>query len=169
MQVIVKFHEEADRLLIVCQGKVHIEFDHPEIHRHPMRIKEGEYLGDMALLGEKDWAKSTCFHFPPSEDKSGHPTEIRAAACPMSFVVVLQMSTRVFQEILSAAPAAVRVNVNDFHEKWCQNRAALGAADPREQYAMEHLRSWAHIVSLLKKARAHESAARGWSYPSVTN
>ena len=32
MQVIVKFHEEADRLLIVCQGKVHIEFDHPEIH-----------------------------------------------------------------------------------------------------------------------------------------
>jgi hypothetical protein len=55
-------------------------------------VCEGEYIGDMALLGQDDWAKSTCFELPPDEvDTSADVTEIKVTADRLSYVVALQV------------------------------------------------------------------------------
>ena len=64
--VLVNFSDEADKLIIFVNGKVTVEFEHSSIHRPNMTLKDGDFIGDMALLGEQDWAASTCFHFPPT-------------------------------------------------------------------------------------------------------
>ena len=67
LAALVNFSDPADRMLILVTGKVMVEFDHPVIQRETLNLDEGDYIGDMALLKEDDWAKSTCFHFPPAE------------------------------------------------------------------------------------------------------
>ena len=42
-----------------------MDFEHSTIQRQRMTLRDSEYIGDMAILGERDWASSTCFHFPP--------------------------------------------------------------------------------------------------------
>ena len=66
-EILVNFSDAADRMLIFIEGKVNVEFDHSQISREPLKLKDGDYIGDMALLSEHDWAKSTCFHFPPEQ------------------------------------------------------------------------------------------------------
>jgi hypothetical protein len=71
-------------------GKVKVEFEHSQMNRAPIFLDQGQvsfntlatgsvvilglatlnsfsqqFVGDMALLGERDWADSTCFNFIP--------------------------------------------------------------------------------------------------------
>ena len=63
--------DPADKLVIIVAGKVSVEFEHSTIHRNSMVLKDGDYVGDMAILGDEDWANSTCFHFPPTGAAAG--------------------------------------------------------------------------------------------------
>ena len=65
--------DPADKLVIIVAGKVSVEFEHSTIHRNNMVLKDGDYVGDMAILGDEDWANSTCFHFPPAGEGRGAP------------------------------------------------------------------------------------------------
>jgi CRP-like cAMP-binding protein len=67
--VIINYSDPADRLVILVSGKVHVEFEHSEFHRRPMQMGAGQFFGEMAILGEKDWADSTCFNLMPQNTK----------------------------------------------------------------------------------------------------
>jgi CRP-like cAMP-binding protein len=68
-EVIINYSDPADRLVILVSGKVHVEFEHSEFHRRPMQMGAGQFFGDMAILGEQDWADSTCFNLMPQNTK----------------------------------------------------------------------------------------------------
>ena len=47
--------------------------------RDSLTLKEGDFLGDMALLGKTDWSLSTCLHLVPSEADGKGLTEIQVS------------------------------------------------------------------------------------------
>jgi CRP-like cAMP-binding protein len=59
---VVKYSDPADRLIIIVEGRVDVEFDHSTIVQHPMELKHGDFIGDIAILGNRDWGSSTCFN-----------------------------------------------------------------------------------------------------------
>ena len=59
--VVINFSDPADRLVIIVSGSVRVEFEHSQIQLEPLNLSQGQFVGDMAILGEKDWAVSTCF------------------------------------------------------------------------------------------------------------
>jgi len=62
----------------------------------------------MAILGEKDWAESTCFNFLP-QDTTEH-TEIMVST-PLDYVVTIQLTAEKFQIVYDAASAITKVQV----------------------------------------------------------
>ena len=91
----ILFFSHAFRLVL-------LEFEHSTFQRPSMVLKEGDFIGDMALVGEMNWAKSTCFNFPPKEvDEDREFTELRVTPYQESYVVCLTLSTEKFQEVLA--------------------------------------------------------------------
>jgi hypothetical protein len=67
----------------------------------------GQFFGDMAILGEKDWAESTCFNFLPQDTKEH--TEIMAT--PLDYVVTIKLTAEKFQIVYDAASAITKVQI----------------------------------------------------------
>jgi hypothetical protein len=42
-----------------------VEFEHHHKKIEPQTLKDGDYVGDFSLLGDADWASSTCLALPP--------------------------------------------------------------------------------------------------------
>ena len=99
-EVIVQMHQGADRLIIIVEGIVEIAFEHPTLHLPKCRdFVKGDYLGDFSILGDTDWGNSTAFSLLVNTTRE--PVDIEARAAPSSFVVVLELELKKFQEALS--------------------------------------------------------------------
>ena len=168
-EVLVNFSDAADRMLIFIEGKVNVEFDHSQISRDPLKLKDGDYIGDMALLSEHDWAKSTCFHFPPEQvDDQQEDTEIQVTPHPMSYVVALHLTRTAFQDTLEQAAPITQEAVENFHKKWQQTRDLIrNETDETERISLQQLRAWEDFVLRIKKKRHQELALeenREWKF-----
>ena len=78
-------------LYIAASGKVLVEFDHSVHHWPAMTLKEGDYIGDMALVNELNWAKSVSSVLPPSLPLSFPPQErsfVKGAKMTIHIIVV---------------------------------------------------------------------------------
>ena len=51
-EVLVNYSDPADRLLVIVSGTLSVEFDHPEVPREGTCLNAGEYIGDLAILGD---------------------------------------------------------------------------------------------------------------------
>ena len=120
--VLVKFNDPADRLIYFVAGRVDIEYSHTRIHRQTMAFCEGDYIGDMALLGVRDWAQSTRFSFYEADPE---PTEIQVTAKLSTFVVVLLLTAAKWEEVLSKSPVT-QAYVTEFLDDYKCCRAAIG-------------------------------------------
>ena len=101
----------TNRLIYLVSGKVNVDFD-GAVSRDKMMLKNGDYVGDMAILGFPDWADSTCFHFPPNQ--SDELTQIRVQACPAEHVVVLQLLEEDFGAALEESSAITQASISEF-------------------------------------------------------
>jgi hypothetical protein len=137
--------------------QIFAEFEHPTIQRPTMVLKQGDFIGDMALVGEMDWAKSTCFNFTPSEvDGEKEATEIKVSPYQDSYVVALTLSTESFQATLSSASQVTQAAVQDFLNQWKKKRELN--ADPKDAYKPEQLFWWENLVRIFKKKSCQEAA-----------
>ena len=144
MSMPILFFSHAFRLVL-------LEFEHSTFQRPSMVLKEGDFIGDMALVGEMNWAKSTCFNFPPKEvDEDREFTELRVTPYQESYVVCLTLSTEKFQEVLANGSQVTVVAVQEFHDKWKRTRAKLSEDADEGNYAMEQIYAWEHVVAKLK-------------------
>jgi len=159
-QVLLNFSDAADRLLIFVSGQVLVEFEHPTIVRPKMKLKDGDYIGDLAILGEDDWAMSTCFHLPPHEvDTVPDRTEIKVSTMSHSFVVVLQLTREAFDTTLQKAHVVTQQAVDEFLRKWHKTREnILNDDDPTQVFSMEMLRAWEDIAYRIKKKKRRDTA-----------
>ena len=60
------------------------------------------HTGDMTLVGDHDWASTTCFNFPEETDEI---TEILVTASG-DYVMALELKAQVFQDALYTSPQA---------------------------------------------------------------
>jgi hypothetical protein len=134
----------TNRLIYLVSGKVTVDFD-GAVSRDKMMLKDGDYVGDMAILGYPDWADSTCFHFPPN--KSDELTEIRVQACPAEYVVVLQLLEEDFGAALEESSAITQASISEFSELWENKRAHFEEGESRD---MKAVRFWERIVLRLR-------------------
>jgi hypothetical protein len=112
----------------------------------------------MALVNELNWAKSTCFNFPPNEvDDDKEFTEIRVTPFQDSYVVALTLSTEKFQETLKNGSPVTVAAVEEFHTKWRKQREAM-SEDPANVYKMEQLHAWEMMASAFKKKIRQDAA-----------
>ena len=135
---------------MIVSGRVWVEFDHPTLARPKMSLREGDYIGDMAILGEQDWAKSTCFRFAPQAAEED-PTEIQVSTFPNEYVIVLtvpvwlscmhtdelarlsqtdahihtQLTGLEFMTAVSSSSLPLQAVVCQFHEKSHNSRRAM--------------------------------------------
>jgi len=157
-EVLINFSDPPDELLIIVDGKVQVEFEHPSVQRHSIVLKEGDFIGDMGLVGEEDWAMTTCFNFPPAQvDAYPERTEIKVCTHSTSFVVVLELTREAFQDTLAASSVVTKGAVDEFVNKWKKTRAAA-CEDPAGAYSMEQLLRWDHFASKFKKKARHDKA-----------
>jgi hypothetical protein len=118
-----------DRLIIIESGKVDVEFSHPTRDHPPMVLKDGDFFGDMVLLGETDWASSTCFGISPEapqEDAEANGaalnTEISVVSCPNEFVVVLILKAESFRRSIVKASVSLQGEMQDYLGRWTTSR-----------------------------------------------
>jgi hypothetical protein len=81
-------------------------------------LRAGDYIGDMTLLGHKDWGVSTMLESETLGDAEHDYTEIRVAAHEYSFVVCLEISAEGFQKCRDKASFATKVAINEFETAW---------------------------------------------------
>jgi len=169
-EVIINFSDPADQLVIIVSGKVTVEFEHSTIHRNPLMLKDGDYVGDMAILGDEDWANSTCFHFPPADTDEN--TEIQIKTYPNEYVVVLQLNGEQFQEVLNNSAVVTQAAVSEYIEKWKQSREAIACeTDPLKMFRMKQIRNWEGLTLRLKKAYNQHQAQEEhseWNFAAKT-
>jgi len=156
-EILVNFSDGADRLIIFVSGKVDIQFEHPSIHRQQMTLKQGEFIGDMAILGDEDWANSTCFHLQPSD--SDEPTEISVCTAPHEYVVVLELRAQDFQIVLQNSLPVTQAAVDHFIEKAKRAREAIACeTDPLKIFRMKAIRRWESFVLAYNKSHQYKEA-----------
>jgi hypothetical protein len=81
-------------------------------------LRAGDYIGDMTLLGHKEWGVSTMLESETLGDAEHDYTEIRVAAHEYSFVVCLEISAEGFQKCRDKASFATKVAINEFETAW---------------------------------------------------
>lgn len=101
-----------------------MEFEHPDIHYDAVTLKEGDYIGDISILGKddqvlNDWASSTCFNFPPIG--TNERTEIRVTT-ENDYVVALELRAQAFQSTLTSGSLVNQDAVQTFVEDWMRRR-----------------------------------------------
>jgi CRP-like cAMP-binding protein len=121
-EVMVNFADPADRLVIIVSGKVQVEFEHSTIDREPVTLGPGQFFGDMSILGEKDWAVSTCFNFRPQD--TGENTEIKAQS-QKDYVVTIQLTAANFQNVYAEAETVTKAAIQAFITKWKDKRGQI--------------------------------------------
>ena len=161
-QAVVKYSDPADRLIIIVEGKVDVEFDHSSIVHHPIELKHGDFIGDIAVLGNNDWGSSTCFNLEPN--KTGEEVEISVRAHEMSFVIVLELRKEDFERTLASASFHVRLFVDKYFRQYQRQIDKLNSLDG---YEMKFIRLWDTIVrKLLQFSRARKlktQRSQNWS------
>ena len=160
-QVLVKFSDPADRLIIVVSGKVVVEFEHSSISRDPVNLISGQFIGDLSLLGDKDWANSTCFNFLPQD--TDELTEIMVHT-PTEYVVTIQLTAEKFQKVYDAASVLTKGAIQDFLAKWKEKRRQIleemdaSKLGNNEVKILRITRLWEMITRGISKRYAHQAA-----------
>ena len=160
-----------------------MEFENLEGHRphvvSHLTLCAGEYLGDMAILGEPDWASSTCLcdhlkkmavsHAGAAGGVDEEPTEICVRACPNEFVVVIELDAEAFQQTLDSGSAVTKAALQAFLQKWrlrqagsrsfcrhpAQSVGALVHSFRDSEYSTRAVRGWEKLMLLLRKTFLH--------------
>ena len=120
---VVGFDQDADRLIIFVSGRVWVEFEHSYAK---ISLKEGDYIGDMAILGERDWAKSTCLHLDATHDDENIEISVKVKH---EYVVVLQLHAHLFQEAVSQTSMLLQASLQQFREHWATARQQFGRTE----------------------------------------
>ena len=121
--ILINFADPADMLVIIVSGKVQVEFEHSTIEREPVILGPGQFVGDMAILGEKDWAESTCFNFRPQN--TGENTEIKVQPLKDDYIVAIQLTAANFQKIYAEAQTVTKAAIQEFITKWKNKREQI--------------------------------------------
>ena len=146
-EALIKFSDPADRLICLVKGRVDIEFEHPNIQRDPLSLQRGDYIGDMALLGVRDWAESTRFFVPKPDPE---PTDIQVTAGPSEFVVVLELTAEAWDGVLRKS-TVTQAHVAEFLEQWKGDRAEACTDVKQSKSEMRAVRSWEIIATKIQR------------------
>ena len=131
----------STRLLMLVDGQVVVDIEHPSMDVKPMHLQPGDYIGDFGILGEDDWGASTMFNL--TVNREGEPVEIRVSAHHGKYAVLLQLLRDAFQGALSNAVFDVQQCVGMFCSTWQQEKIDAGALDG---YSRAHLLHWGIIT-----------------------
>lgn len=154
-------------------GKADVEFEHEEIERENQTLNAGDYIGDLALLGDEGWASSTCFNLGYVDSKD--PVEIQVTPCPNEYVIALQLLRQDFVESMeSCKNVMVRKGVEEWAQKQMRaNRVAMelpGAVDGSAPNVrnMKALRTWERLVMRICNAK-QQRPRRGmdWAFVGI--
>jgi len=145
--VLIKFSDPADRLICLVKGLVDIEFEHPNIERDPVSLQRGDYIGDMALLGVRDWAESTRFFVPKPDPE---PTDIQVTAGTSENVLVLELTTKDWDGVLRKS-SVTQAHVAEFLEQWNGDRVAASTEIKQSKSEMRAVRSWEIIATKIQR------------------
>jgi hypothetical protein len=105
----------------------------------------------MALLGNNDWASTTCFDF---SDETDEITEIMVTARG-EYVIALELKAEVFQTLLQTSPQA-QAAVEEFLDSWRKGRAKRNKFDKElTQAQIRAIRKWEQIMMPIKKIVRH--------------
>ena len=105
----------------------------------------------MALLGNNDWASTTCFDF---SDETDEITEIMVTARG-EYVIALELKAEVFQTLLQTSPQA-QAAVEEFLDSWRKGRAKRNEFDKELTQAQKRaIRKWEQIMMPIKKIVRH--------------
>jgi hypothetical protein len=163
-EALIKFSDPADRLICLVDGRVDIEFEHPNIQRDPLSLQRGDYIGDMALLGVRDWAESTRFFVPKSDPE---PTDIQVTAGPSEFVVVLELTAEACDGVLRKS-TVTQAHVAEFLEQWKGDRAEACTDVKQSKSEMRAVRSWEIIATKVQRRwRSDEKDKHSMSVKNV--
>ena len=157
---IVDLGELADRLLVVVSGEMAVYVENPKNDTSDTcTFKAGDFLGDFALLGEKDWGSSTLINVPN--------VQIEAYTMPERFVVCLVLEASAFTTITASHDKWLSVLIDQFrtqrllHRREAEDVAVKDGQDQVKE-ALSFARSshlqikWGTFVSKLIKKRIKE-------------
>lgn len=112
-EVVINFQNAADRLIYIVSGRAEVQFEHPLHSYDPMTLKEDDFIGDMAILGDDEWSHSTLLS---KTNVGSERTEIKMT-CQSEYVVVLELTKNSFQDKLREASLVTAAAVEDFRTK----------------------------------------------------
>eukprot|EP00802_Teleaulax_amphioxeia_P008070 Tamp_08078.p1 GENE.Tamp_08078~~Tamp_08078.p1 ORF type:complete len:198 (-),score=38.69 Tamp_08078:1570-2163(-) len=151
---IVSFRDPADRLIIFVQGKVKVDFEHATVLRETMVLRDGEFIGDMAILGITDWAHSSCFYFNPPPAPDAENTEILVVPHLQDYVVVYTLNAAQFQKKLLESSMLTQNAVSEFASDWDRVRANLAQSkDSADHYTLKAIAAWQRMTMRQTKKR----------------
>ena len=104
---VVGYGRDADRMLMIVSGKVIVEYD-VDVDSDVLESTElgvGDFLGDMAILGDTRWSASSLLRTTNAE--------VRARAAPFDFVVTLALTREDFDFCLSKQNVLVQSAVEN--------------------------------------------------------
>ena len=146
-ETLIDFPDPADKMVIIVEGKVHCQFEHPTLAFSPMDLKRGDFIGDFAILGDQDWGSSSCFEFEPNS--TGEVIEIHVQSVNQ-FVIVLELAAEDFQDSLSKAAYDVQEAVEIYRNQLEKRKSG----EQLDGYQHKQLVVWELMVrKRLKKSR----------------
>ena len=170
-QTLVDFADKPDRLIILESGKVEVQMQHPLLDLNSMTLSEGDYLGDMIIMGETDWATSTHLHLDPApDDKPVEPTEIRVTT-EKHFVVVLQLHAERFQRIVAKSSSPMQGELQTYLNRWTTSRQRFARSTSVTRAGrplrMKMVQAWEGMSMRVIVARRTRDATSNAAVPSL--
>jgi len=111
---IVDHGEPAESLLVIVSGEVDVLIDHEHHHFLDIRLQRGDFIGEYALIGEKNWGASSLLGV--------QGVDIEAIACSEHFVVCLQLDQLAFERIVESHTIAMKYAIHVFKQRRREHR-----------------------------------------------
>ena len=120
---IVEHGEPASKLIMFVSGSVEVFIDHHHHHILDIRMEQGEFIGEMALLGFEDWGESVLLGVAD--------IDIEVAACKDSFAVCLTLDAKKFERLMETHTISMQYAVHVYKKRrWDHKREYFAARVP---------------------------------------
>ena len=163
---VVGYGRDADRMLMIVSGKIIVEYD-ADVDSDVLESTElgvGDFLGDMAILGDTRWSASSLLRTTNAE--------VRARAAPFDFVVTLALTREDFDFCLSKQNVLVQTAVENCITVYRHGVHEFGLTDRQSDDRPSFARIYATIkwdtvvwrLLLLNKKNAQDSSGLDMSH-----
>jgi hypothetical protein len=136
---IVSFGSTADRVIILVSGRATVIFDETEdAEDEPIEIGAGDYLGDLAILGDSSWGSSSLISAPFHD--------IRVRSSPYEFVVTLELTKSDFQKCLSGQSLVIQAAMDRWNRTLYQAIRERGKDHAKGQSRSKDVLTYLHVA-----------------------